>query len=61
MKEAPKRDLFAFEGIDEFREEYRKATEAKEEQFVFHGQDVLTKYAKHVLEFIDTKREEYKK
>lgn len=35
----------------EFRDAYRKASDAGDEQFVFHGHEVLTQYAKYVVEY----------
>lgn len=42
------------ENIKAFKAAYNKAVKAELEVFIFEGQEVLTAYAKYVIEYFDT-------
>ena len=42
----------------EFKKQYESAVSNGLDQFNFHGQPVLTSYAKYLIEYIETKQKE---
>lgn len=43
------------ENFESFNNLYEKAVREKKESFEFEGQEILTAYAKYVIEFLTTK------
>jgi len=43
-----------FSDIPKFKESYNLAVGRKEEIFIFKGSEILTTYAKYVIEYFDT-------
>jgi len=45
----------------EFKKLYNKAVEEKKEIFIFEGNEIVTNYAKYVIEYAEMQETEYKK
>jgi len=40
--------------FEELKKEYEKAVDAKDDVFLFQGQEILVSYAKYLIEYLDT-------
>tara|TARA_R100001460_G_scaffold62437_5_gene102555 strand:- start:2493 stop:2657 length:165 start_codon:yes stop_codon:yes gene_type:complete len=45
--------MISLENIDKFKLQYKDAVIKGKEMFVFEGRDVLTSYAKYVIEYFN--------
>ena len=48
---------FTFTTYLELKKEYMKARQSKKEMFVFYGHELLTDYAKYMIEYLGSKFE----
>jgi len=46
---------FDQETFKNLKQEYRKAVQDKKEIFVFQGHELLTEYAKYIIEYLNSK------
>lgn len=41
-------------GLQELKQEYQKALDQNQESFIFQGEEVLTSYAKYLIEYMES-------
>lgn len=46
---------FTREKVNKFKRAYNKAVKEKKESFIFNDREVLTSYAKYMIEYLNTR------
>ena len=49
-------DFITEENYQEFRKLYEKAVKEKQDMFIYQGQDILTNFAKYLIEYHEQTR-----
>jgi len=45
--------MISLDNLSEFKQSYNKALKSGEDMFIFEGTDVLTSYAKYVIQYFN--------
>jgi hypothetical protein len=46
---------FTYETFKSLKQEYKKAVDNNQESFIFQGHELLTQYAKYIIEYLNSK------